>query len=408
MEEKLPCYQPSKEPLPAYQPTNEYFLLALIQEEFSTPYHSNSDKWKPMMVELNLTQLRLYSFADKKLLQAIVHAYKQVNSMDDVLSNIRGTKKTSRFWLLLEKSVDLSAAYNDIRENNLLFEGVMSRAHFTALSHRYSLRLDKVYTLQNLQVGEAMLFVYAAKAMAKKKKSIIDSLLDYKNVLRLRAECSQFLMQCWSFHGMVQWYHHLIMARELAAPIEIRENVHQKLLPSRYDVRDYVLAVAGLMGQDQLMYLEQNSHQFIFDDIFQSGSSKAVIAGNDSDIESFNDLLFSHNLMLTRASLVASTSLAVTIGKYNFPSMEQYYSMVEMLYISSCIPSLNSFDKWAGKEVTISNASSVIPGKTLASDDVFLDYNGLPKNLQNRMNGKRGDCRTFMVHQHGLVLVALA
>lgn len=278
-----------------------------------------------------------------------------------------------------------------------------------------------------------------AKAMSKNKKSQIEGLLGYKNILRLRVECTQILMQCWSFHGMVQWYHHLITARNLAVPLELRTNDDQKLLPSRFTVRDNALLmlsmIAVVMDGSELGRCHQSlaqqllitdSHQIIFDNIFSSGSDDIKFSNHRSqenilhlrghlmDLEL--TLLFDNEvsslatlITLVQPLIMDNLDYVVQVGKFSLPCLEEYYTPVEMLYISLCIPSLNLYDKWSGKNLTISNTRAVIPKRMINHDNLLLDYNSLPKYLQNdKVSTGTRLCRTFIVHQHGLVLVAAA
>lgn len=445
--EKLPAYSPPQESLPPYLPTVQYYLMALIQEEFTTPVHmSGNQRWQPMMVELNLTQLNLYSLGcDKKLRQTIVDAYKQVNSLKEMMEEMKltGTPKLGKLFKLLNlaKEVDLSHVYDDIRDNRMLFEGLDLQAHFAAIKQRYQLKLEQLYTLHELQVGEAMLMNQLALAMHKKEMRPLhlETLLKYKNVLRLRVECLQILMQCWSFHGVVAWYRLLVLGKDLAAPIESRELTRLKLLPSRYTVRNNALLTAsmyalalrrhGETAQAHRMLAEdlmaEDSHMEIFNDLFSHGNrddEKPLTRTRRGTlpsmllVDSYSDLVFDLELVELAETLASSvpddSTHTITIDKFLLVSYESYYSAIEKQYISVCVPNLNSYDRWVGKRLTISNIDKIIPALIphTHKDDVFVDYDLLPRALRSdkTKSSKPKSCRTFIVHQHGLVLVALA
>ncbi|CAN3374541.1 hypothetical protein DIRU0_D19614 [Diutina rugosa] len=446
--ERLPAYSPPQEQLPAYSPTVQYYSMALIQEEFTTPVHmACNQRWQPMMVELNSTQLNLYSLGcDKKLRQTIVDSYKEVNSLKEMMEEMKltmGTPKIGKLFKSLNtsKQVDISSIYDDIRDNRMLFEGSDSQAHFSAIKQRYQLKLENSYTLHELQVGEAMSMNQLASAMHKKEMRPLrlETLLKYKNVLRLRVECSQLLMQLWSFHGVVAWYRLLVLGKDLAAPIESRELTRLKSLPSRYTVRNNALLTASMyasalrrhgdIAQAHRMLAEdlmaEDSHMAIFDELFSHGHrddeklSTRTRSGSSpsmSSVDSYPESMFDQESVRsteTSASSVADDSNhTITIGKFSLVSYESYYSAIEKQYISVCVPNLNSYDRWVGKRLTISNIDKIIPASVphTHKDDVFVDYDLLPRALRSdkSRSSKLKSCRTFIVHQHGLVSVALA
>lgn len=97
-------------------------------------------------------------------------------------------------------------------------------------------------------------------------------------------------------------------------------------------------------------------------------------------------------------------------------SRENEYTTVEKQYISNCVPDLNSFDKWNGRLITISNAEFFVRDERnyKNKDDVFISYSALGDLVQLydrkfsnlHQPDKISSTRTFLIHQSGLVGIA--
>ena len=128
----------------------------------------------------------------------------------------------------------------------------------------------------------------------------------------------------------------------------------------------------------------------VSEDISMFRSNYLTIKDEDnthSDTSSENSSVFDNE---RRGSIVSTTTSIepvdyVTINNYKFYSQEYTFTTVEKQYISNCIPDLNSFDKWNGKLITVSNVDHFIRDKRSFEDkdDVFISYAALGNLVQS-------------------------
>ncbi|CAN3363753.1 hypothetical protein DICA3_E13674 [Diutina catenulata] len=444
----VPEYTPSTEELPAYSATHQKYSFALIKSEFASPYHMDKDKqWRPVLIELNTTQLNVFALdLDRKLRTVVLALYKRVNGLDDLYNdwvadtNAKVFGKVKKAFGAPDDLAELGRFHSELRDNAMLFEAVSSSEQFHAVLRRYRGSLEASYTLHNLQVGEAASVHQVMREMQKEDvHSRNNAMIKCRNVLRLRVECRQLLLQFWSFHGMVHWYRALVLGKDLAAPLETRGVTKLKSLPSRYSVRNNALMTASLHASvmrrrgtpytSQLVVedlMEDDAIDGLFEDIFVSEprdkmsgacSSPRSRSGSRcpcvSDDESVQSSVFDSASSAVSASTSVDDSCAhvVSVDKFEFCSFDNYYTALEKQYISVCIPNLNSYDHWLGQNLTMSSYQHILP-KTVAKgpgDDIFIDYNKLPRYLQadKPAHTRQRACRSFLIHQNGLVSVAL-
>ncbi|KAI3403021.2 hypothetical protein KGF56_004274 [Candida oxycetoniae] len=514
----LPPYSIPCEKLPLYEPSINFQGLALLKTEFLTPYHYNNGKrsWKPVILYMNSTQLKIYSLkANKQLHDLIVNLYFEINSLNQLTIDInteykkknnnnnkakfnfannsymdgsgsgsgsgsgidnmendvfsgdayggcdfdtsKSIFKESKFQKLKEKIKSqktekimshIKDYYHQLKDNKLLFEPAVTSDGTDeqyATFNKYKGLLIHSYSLSHLQVGEAPSLNQLISAMYKEDQSAsfalqnVSSLVKYKNTLRLRIEYKQILLQFWSFHAMISWFRNLMIGRDLSIPLESRTITRLKSIPSRYSSRNNALlaatAAAASFGRDgsniQTDTIDENEQVAMFtshslmtskDDSSSTVSSNTGLVLSDGE----NSSIFDNESQ--RRSSIASTTFSdttigtktldtITIKNFQFKSNEHIFNTVEKQYISNCIPDLNSFDKWNGKLVTISNSDSFVKDvRTFKNrNDVFISYSVFSdyvtifdkkfphqENL-SKHNNKICATRTFLIHQDGLV-----
>lgn len=474
--EESPMYTAPSEPLPQYEPSLEYYGLSLIKTEFSSPYHYNNGNrsWKPVLLEINSTQLNIYDLkVEKKVLDLIVALYNDSNQLDDVMQIVQNEKmnnegeddldemwndayqgdvddmkqSTSSKWKnLWHKSKynkvlnkGISQYYDLIKENRMLFEPTKSASEYSIFKSRFQGIQIASYTLNNMYVGEAPSLNHLISSMYKEDKSHINkhnisTLVKYKNTLRIRIELKQMLFQFWSFYGMVHWFRALSIAKDLSSPLEDRSVTKLKSIPSRNSRNDNLLAAteaAAMLG----MASEDSGDMAYFANPFDSNSPKHIIleksVHNDSTHLSIMSLgsntpnsVFSNERRESVGSTVTDISSGSTkpnnrynkdVNKFSLVSYDKVFATtVEKQYISNCIPDLNSFDKWCGLDVTITNYKQYLSPNQLdaSSKDIFIPSSTLDNTSWGfskvlKKTPQQSNCsKNFVIDQKGLVSLA--
>lgn len=430
----LPRYSASKEPLPAYGASLEYFGLSLMKTEFSSPYHYNSGNrtWKPVLLEINSTQLNIYDLKiDKKAQELIVALYNDANQLNDLMQIIQDEKtndentenldelwddaydgevdnlklSTSSKWKSLwhkskyDKVLNKSMLqyFDLIKDNKMLFEPTNSVKEYRVFCKSYRGSQIASYTLNNMILGEAPSLNHFLSSMYKDDKShinkqTISTLVKYKNTLRIRVELKQLLLQFWSFYGMVHWFRNLTIGKDLSAPLEFRSITKLKSIPSRNSRNNNLLAATEAAAMHG-MASEENTDVAFFNNPFDSNASKEAkpncCCNNPASPSLQSQCSISQESIFSnerRESVVSTTTdisvpLARTcrysklVNKYSLISYDKVFATtVEKQYISNCIPDLNSFDAWCGLDVTLSNYSRYLSHEQLNSPckDTFI------------------------------------
>lgn len=474
MHSTLPEYTSRNELLPKYTSSINLHGFALLKIEFLTPYQCNNGNrsWKPVLLQINSTQLNIYNInADKKLKELLVILYFELNSLKQLTADINteykknngvdfnssqsepddffsedayaGIRKDnpfseSKFGKLKNKFKTqknhkilstITNYYDILKDNQLLFEPTSGDIKGTTFEKLKGSLLHS-YSLAHLQVGEAPSLNQLISAMYKEDHSSstsnISSLVKYKNSLRLRIEYKQVLLQFWSFHGMISWFRNLSIGRDLSLPLELRTVSKLKSIPSRYSSRNNALlaatAAAASYGRGRHHSTEaaaaSDEHaMFRASQLTHKELDSDVISTDGEDESIFDNVQQQVRRESATSSITSSDDTGyVTINDFKFVSRENEYTTVEKQYISNCVPDLNSFDKWNGRLITISNAEFFVRDERnyKNKDDVFISYSALGDLVQLydrkfsnlHQPDKISSTRTFLIHQSGLVGIA--
>lgn len=458
---KPPKYRQSSEELPSYKPSLEFYGLALLKTEFITPYARNNSgrSWQPVGLELNSTQLRIYNLTvDKKMQDLIVALYREVNYLKDHIEAYKVEVSKSEELLDVEDSHDedaysgrhlnkqeesrsrrmkrsffrkkatkalknLCTYYSQLKHNRMLFEPVSSREQFSDFKANYVDSLIASYTLSNLSVGEAPSLKHLLTPNFKEEKNKMNnfySLVNYSNTLRLRIEMKQILLQFWSFYGMIHWFRHLKIGCDLSAPLEIRNVCKLKSIPCSRSQRNDALLQGGVDNR------QREDKQVDFHHSARQGSAFSSIACTQAErytqnsprsdnVASASSLCNSSSCSIFSNELISEQSLGSEssdqerctriLNGFPLTSYENYYSEIEKLYISNCIPDLNSFEEWDGKWVTISNYLTYVNKKCADIEgDLYVAPSDLVRKYQPRI--PELICRTFIIDTNGLVALS--
>ncbi|EDK40170.2 hypothetical protein PGUG_04268 [Meyerozyma guilliermondii ATCC 6260] len=473
--ESVPSYQPSSESLPEYKQTLHFGGLCLMKTEFSTPYHYNSRNrgWSPVFLEINSTEIKFYNLnIDKKLLILIETLYYEANSLHDLAANINNDRlkrdkkpwldtsdvdlfgddpygasfspeafkqtRSDRVKLKFQKAKQGASAkmlpkfYSQLQDNGFLFEPTTNTEITNNFKSKYAGELIHRYTLANCDVGEAPSLNQVISAMYK--ETSIDSLpqststlVKYKNVLRLRVELKQILLQFWSFYGMVHWYRNILIGGDLASPLESRIATKVKSIPSRQTRLNNALLVATAAAASYRQEPSQDEENFpageiCFNDPFSTGetikpsNTRPCSCSENGSVCTTPDSVFSERResVATTESSSSDTKChySKTMHSYKLVSYDRYYTTLEKQYISNCIPDLNSFDKWQSIGLTLSNFKQYMSKSQLKHyekdpQNVYISIGELIDGVSqyDKTSPSNGPCRSFVVHQSGLVSV---
>lgn len=470
MDPTLPEYTTSSETLPNYTSSINFYGLALLKTEFLTPYQYNNGNrsWKPVLLHMNSTQLNIYNVnADKKLQELLINLYFELNNLNqlandlnteykknngmdfnsnqvdlndifsgDAYGGLEGNKSMfseSKFGKLKNKFktqknhkilATISNYYDILKDNQLLFEPSSGDIKGTTFE-KFKGSLLHSYSLTHLQVGEAPSLNQLISAMYKEDHSSstsnISSLVKYKNSLRLRIEYKQILLQFWSFHGMISWFRNLSIGKDLSLPLEMRTVTKLKSIPSRYSSRNNALlaatAAAASYGRGRHHSTEATASDehamFRANHLIHKDVESDVISTDGEDESIFDSVQYARRESATSSISTSDDTGYITINDFKFVSKENAYTTVEKQYISNCVPDLNSFDKWNGKLITVSNAEFFIRDERnyKNKDDVFISYNALgdlvqlfDRKLSNlHQQNKFSPTRRFLIERDGLV-----
>lgn len=396
---------PNYDERPPYSPSLESYGLALFKIERKTPWSDESTSLQPVILELNSNQLRIYLLNDSSRTQLLIRAlYKYQNGCDgkdvsdewdtsddeeDALMPKNGSGFLSRMKdrALRAKVVSLlkSQLLLAFCDNLYFFEPTSSSQaeHFQSfLNHRGALL--HVFTLLNLSIGKAP-FIGLLKRSKLLDTKNNPALLHERNVLRLRVEHMQILLHFWSFHGMVHWFRNLLIGRDLAQLID-----HRRLL------------VLKSLSSSPLL---------IEDGYFADGKPLANLSHgrspSSSSEESIGTSVFSQRSGETLDDEEFYRK-SVTIMGQTLYCLEDEYSYFEKRYIGRCLPILNSFDRWQGSKVALSNFEQLglkSDGKNPDVDGQMYilgrKFNKVAKSISSASTGQ-GQCKEFYVYQLGL------
>lgn len=437
---------PYSDDIPYYAPSLEYYGVAMAKTEFETPWSCRSGPMVPVVVELNSNQLRVYELAAEKSVISVVEAlFMFQNYEDESPADATGpTDKTAAMDALFDGDVygdDCCAGLSptvisklrkrfsnrkiqkklsgvlppQLRNNGLLLEPTADHAVYSRFAANHRGKLLHCLTLQNLSVGEApSLNLHNYKEDGSVKYSSSVSLLNYRNALRLRIEHFQLLLHFWSFYGMVHWYRNLSIGRDLSLLLDTRVTGRFKSIPRNFSTRNNALLEASAREASRLHYgamvKHRNSVTSIDSDLDGSSVMSSIGTSIGTSVDTSTDSLNSH--------LNMSGKLTMSIDVYGNKVVcyEAIYTPAEKQYISNCIPTLNSFDKWSGSAMTLSNYQDLLPKNDAqnvnSNGRVFISYstfNSLVKNHMKNVQRSQGTlknhCMEFYVDDTGLVSI---
>lgn len=248
--------------LPNYKPSSNIYTIAYKKTELVSPFHVAKTRcWKPVIVNLNSTQINFYSFQCSRIESFIDFFFKKADlnveeqyakeqqhlvDVDDELdawggsassgsgstgvknllkttSNLLNSKFDDR--VVRSKTKSLLEIFNIIanifkiteHESNILTKLVFGDSQDVFEEEISSIvgNLESSYTLQSATVG---------KASDYKKKNF---------VLRFRIELDQLLVKFVNLQKLVDWYSLVSNAVQISLPIEQRYIERSKTIPRR-------------------------------------------------------------------------------------------------------------------------------------------------------------------------------
>lgn len=419
---------------PAYAASLEFYGVALAKVELDTPWNNHSGQLRPVVVELNSNQLRLYRLdAPKPVISALRALFVHQNYADkearapaepprdymfdgDAYGDDGGADPAGGVLAKLKKHILTSKVRKRLRgpmpaallDNGLLLEPTADAAEYARFAVQYRGLLVRCYTLLNLMVGEAPsvnLRNYKEDGAGHGSEF---ALLNYRNVLRLRVEFSQLLLHFWSFHGMVHWYRRLCIGRDLALVLDARSVVPLKSIPRNYSARNNAFFAPHHDGaRKRRASLDADFSDSETCTTSSGATSSAASTSSGANTSSAASSVCSHTLL----------PLHVTVYGHRIVCYEDLYLPLEKQYISNCIAVLNSFDKWVGRKVTISNFRRMLPKNDAHNVNegdgtkVFISlhtFNALARTYAKSAppdSSAISQCKEYFVEPQGLVSV---
>ncbi|PVH15477.1 uncharacterized protein CXQ87_003319 [Candidozyma duobushaemuli] len=409
----LPPYVQDK--TPGYSPSLAFHGVALLKKEFDTPWSSSSGPLRAVCLELNSNQLNIYDLKDKNL-AGIVEALFQFQNHDNRTAKPASQRSSSDYLF------DGDAYGDDAMDNGPTVFGKLKKKLSTHKAEKKLAQLPSYptaarffktnkgdilhsFTLSNLQLGEAP----STNSINYKEDSTSPTssvaLLKYRNTLRLRIEYCQLLLHFWSFHGMIHWYRNLCIGRDLSTSLDARSLTRLKSIPRDYSASNIALLSAA--AREALSPFESESKR--------SGSYSSSIRSTDSEEDSIMSRCSHDTACTTVADCIRSK---VEINGMKVICFEDLYTPVEKQYISNCIPVLNSYDKWVGSRVTVSNFEHMLPkndaNNVNENGRVFISpmsFCSSVKAYQKQFPGlskSRKKCKDYYVDDKGLVSIDCA
>lgn len=446
-----------------------------MKTELLTPYHYNSGNrgWTPVFLEINSTEVNFYRLsAEKKVIKLVETLFIEANSLHDLATNIKNDRikreknsfdsacdvdlfgddpygnaggleaykqsATDKMRLLWQKSRQEASAkllpkfYDILSDNRFLFEPTTNTATISSFKSNYVGSLMHTYTLADCDVGEAPSLNQLISAMYKETATdslpqSASALVRYKNVLRLRVELKQILLQFWSFYGMVHWYRNILIGCDLASPLETRMNTRFKSIPSRQTRLNNALLIATAAAANYRHGEPDDegfpSDEICFNDPFLAGTTLKPLGAHpcscsdSGSVCSNPESLFSSGRpSVASADTSGSDKCHYTkaVHSHRLVCYDKYYTTLEKQYISNCIPDLNSYDKWQLVGLTLSNFQQYMNKLQLKQyekdpKNVYISARELVHgvNHYDKTESSSGPCRRFIVHQSGLVSVAI-
>ncbi len=220
------------EVLPSYSEAVRKTGFLKRKIELVSPFESSPNRrWKQFYVDLNNTQLNLYSIEEFQhshhdygpLPHNNIKKYVSLNS-NSSNENERKSRIFNNNLLKLKHHFQKIKSKNRHKNSTLTVKSTISSSSFTkptrAKSSIHDSNLNKkkrvlirCYTLQRAKVGVAHDYI---------KRD---------NILRLRIESEQILLQCESIEDMIEWYWAISTGIQIALPLELRQMPKFKTLP---------------------------------------------------------------------------------------------------------------------------------------------------------------------------------
>lgn len=207
------------EVIPAYTPAAYKITVACRKSEWLSPYEASLNRsWKNIVVELNSTQLNMYQIPT--MLESSFLNFQRDEDTDEFLDTIHVMNDDN---LMSSVTTDRDIKFRNLCDAICYFEPDTpehrsDRPKFLSNKNAKSPsqgKLIRSYSLQYAKIGLATDYT---------KKS---------NVLRLRLENEQFLLEFSSAKELIEWNLGLSIGRDVSPDIQQREDPRYRTVPRR-------------------------------------------------------------------------------------------------------------------------------------------------------------------------------
>lgn len=217
---------PTNVGLPSYSPSAYKLGIIYRKLEWLSPYEpSPTRSWKMFVIELNSTQLNFYSIPSRLEGSFLAISKSQTNdriggqnkseSLSKTYRSLVTKRKDVEFHQLCERLEFFKKEFNNTEDTN--DECYASSASLSTKTNKgeKDKRLVRTYSLQHARIG-------LASDYTKKP-----------NVLRLRLENEQFLVNFSSAQDVIDWNMGLCVGRDVALDLVLRELPRYRTVPRR-------------------------------------------------------------------------------------------------------------------------------------------------------------------------------
>ncbi|OBA23937.1 hypothetical protein METBIDRAFT_10141 [Metschnikowia bicuspidata var. bicuspidata NRRL YB-4993] len=217
------------EELPQYTPAACKLGIFQRKQECVSPYDLSSNRsWKTVVIELNSTQLNIYAVSAQleKVLWNINSSF-----VEELDSNIGKVTPKSAFSSLITNSRDMKLRAFCERSGLLNAEFAESRriAATKSFSNALGLHSKSHSTLQKSSKHQLI----RSYSLQHAKFGLANDYTKKPNVLRLRLENEQFLVQFSSAKELIEWHLAMSIGKDVALDLNEREAPKYRTVPRR-------------------------------------------------------------------------------------------------------------------------------------------------------------------------------
>lgn len=415
--------------LPPYSQTLFKTGILDLKVELISPFVQSSNRsWKKVYIELNNTQLNVYSIkstntnCNNKLKELFKDDYyrNQLKSAEKIerqkLKEKRRERLRSNSLTSFSSDVDLSFDQQSISSSssiNTSFYNSPDRDLFFPFQNSNSLFKESFNFKDQLDSSSLIPTLSLKKGKLLKSYTLqmlnIGIAKDYKKkpyVLRLRIENEQVLLRCLSIKDMINWYVDLSTGADISLPLELRQFPQLKTVPTGFQTfirqnweTNHDNEIATNLSDSGSSITSQ--HLFSDNECLSSSSSLTRSSSYENDVK----------LPLPQPNSTFTTNCDQETLNYLYEKQEEE----SLFYFRKCMKSLVSKEKWRGNTLIMTerlspnldndNSETMINSRKSKRSSILLQLKS-PTSTSNLFSKQQiGSCRGYLVGNEHLMNV---